>query len=217
MRRLGRLARFRGSLTFMSQPVLNLAILLSGSGRTMVNLAQSIERGELDARIVLVIASRHDAGGIDKARQLGLPVHVVARKEYPTTEDFSDAIWSLVRPAGVDLVCLAGFLSLLRIPKDFQVRVLNIHPALLPRYGGKGMYGHHVHEAVLAAGEKESGCTVHLCDDEYDRGEILVQRRCPVLPGDTPQTLAARVFEQECIAYPQAIRLWQERNIRQRK
>ena len=177
----------------------------------MVNLAQAIARGELDARIALVIASRPDATGIEKARSLGLPVHIVSRKEYTSVEEFSDAVWSQVRLANVDLVCLAGFLSLLRIPRDFDGRVINIHPALLPRYGGKGMYGHHVHEAVLATGEKESGCTVHVCDNEYDRGEILIQRRCPVLPGDTPDTLAARVFEQECLAYPEAIRAIQQR------
>lgn len=196
---------------------MNLAVLISGSGRTMVNLAQAIARGELDARIALVIASRPDATGIEKARSLGLPLRIVSRKEHTSVEEFSDAVWSQVRSANVDLVCLAGFLSLLRIPRDFEGRVINIHPALLPRYGGKGMYGHHVHEAVLAAGEKESGCTVHVCDNEYDRGEILIQRRCPVLAGDTPDTLAARVFEQECVAYPEAIRLFKDRNLTQRR
>jgi phosphoribosylglycinamide formyltransferase 1 len=192
-----------------------LAVLISGSGRTMVNLAQCIERGDLHARIMLVIASRADAGGIDRARELGLSTQIVARRQYATVEAFSQAVWQAIRPAGVDLVCLAGFLSLLQIPDEFRGRVINIHPALLPRFGGKGMYGHHVHEAVLAAGETESGCTVHICDNEYDRGEILVQRRCPVLAGDTAQTLAARVFEQECLAYPQAIRLVQQRLERQ--
>ena len=195
----------------MSARPLNLAVLISGSGRTMVNIARLVEQGELDARIVIVIASRPDASGIDRARELGLPVHIVPRKQYAGVEQFSDAIWSLIRPARADLVCLAGFLSLLKIPEDFTGRVINIHPALLPKFGGKGMYGHHVHEAVLAAGEAESGCTVHVCDNEYDRGEILVQQRCPVLPQDTTQTLATRVFEQECLAYPQAIRLMHRR------
>lgn len=187
---------------------LRLAILLSGGGRTMVNLSEQIAAGRLDAEIVTVIASRPGAGGIAKAQALGLPVHVVPRKQYPDVRAFSDAIWSIVRGARTDLVCMAGFLSLLEVPRDFAGRVMNIHPALLPKYGGPGMYGHHVHEAVIAAGDQESGCTVHLCDNEYDNGPILVQRKCPVMPGDTPDTLAARVFEQECIAYPEAIRLW---------
>ena len=107
----------------------------------------------------------------------------------------------------VDLVIMAGFLRRWIFPAAYEGRVLNIHPALLPKYGGKGYYGHHVHEAVLKAGEKESGCTVHFADHHYDRGPILVQKRVPVLPGDTPDTLAARVFEAECEAYPEAIEL----------
>jgi phosphoribosylglycinamide formyltransferase-1 len=102
---------------------------------------------------------------------------------------------------------MAGWLHLLPIPNDFRYRVLNIHPALLPSFGGKGMYGHHVHEAVLAYGAKVSGCTVHYADDTYDTGPILVQKCVPVLEGDTPTSLAARVFEAECEAYPEAIEL----------
>lgn len=185
-----------------------LAVLISGGGRTMVNLQQTIERGELAARIVVVISSREDVAGVQRARELGLPVHVVSRKQCADVEEFSDRIFSIIRDAGAELVCLAGFLSLLRIPDDFRGRVLNIHPALLPKFGGKGMYGHHVHEAVIAAGEVESGCTVHHCTNVYDEGQMLVQRRVPVLPGDTADTLAARIFEQECIAYPEAIRAW---------
>ena len=191
---------------------LRLAVLLSGSGRTMVNLHEAIEAGELHASIGVVVSSRPDVGGIERADELGLPVHVVPRREFESVEAFSDEIWQIVRASDADLVCLAGFLSLLRIPDDYAGRVLNIHPALLPNYGGKGMYGHHVHEAVIAAGDRESGCTVHVCNNEYDRGPILLQRRCPVEPGDTADTLAARVFEQECLAFPEAIRLWQRQH-----
>lgn len=187
---------------------IRLAVLISGGGRTMLNIAQEIGLGRLPAEIGLVIASRADAAGIERARSMGLEVHVVPRKQFADTTAFSDAVWSLIRPANVDLVCLAGFLSMLHVPTDFLGRVMNIHPALLPKFGGHGMYGHHVHEAVLAAGEIESGCTVHLCDNEYDNGPILLQQKCPVLPTDTPDTLAARVFEQECIAYPKAILKW---------
>jgi phosphoribosylglycinamide formyltransferase-1 len=121
---------------------------------------------------------------------------------------FQERVWDAVRSHEPDLVCLAGWLHLVPIPDDFRHRVLNIHPALLPAFGGKGMYGRHVHEAVLAYGAKVSGCTVHFADNEYDHGPIVLQRVVPVLDDDTPETLAERVFEQECLAYPEAIRLF---------
>src|SRR5262249_1110183 len=127
--------------------------------------------------------------------------------------EFGRRIFDLVRQSGADLVCMAGFLQLLPIPDDFRGRVMNIHPALLPAFGGKGMCGRRVHEAVLSAGEKGSGCTVHFAGREYDHGPIIVQRTVPVLEGDTPETLAARVFEQECEAYPEAIRMVAEGRI----
>ena len=166
---------------------------------------QDLER-DLDARIALVISSRPEVKGIDHAAELGLPVQVVPRKQHDSTEAFCDAVWALIRPAGIDLVCMAGFLSLLLIPDDFAGRVLNIHPALLPDFGGRGMYGRRVHEAVLAAGESQSGCTVHFADNQYDHGRIILQRSCPVLPDDTPETLAERVLAAECEAYPEAVR-----------
>ena len=188
------------------RPPPRLAVLLSGGGTTMVNLARRIDDGSLAAEIGLVIASNDHAGGIDRARSLDLPVQIVPRKAYDSPAEFSDVVFGLVRDAGCDLVCLAGFLSLLVIPDDFAGRVLNIHPSLLPKFGGKGMHGRHVHEAVLAAGEAESGCTVHLADNSYDTGPVILQRRCAVQPGDTAESLAARVFELECEAYPEAIR-----------
>lgn len=191
----------------MSNPT-RMAVLISGSGRTMVNFAQRIVAGTLDATIPIVIASRPDIAGIDRAKELGLPVAVVPRKQFAGVEPFSAAITAELGRAGVELIALAGFLSLYRFPARYQWRVLNVHPALLPKFGGKGMYGHHVHEAVLAAGESETGCTVHFADNEYDHGPIIVQRRCPVLPGDTPDTLADRVFEQELLAYPEAVNLF---------
>jgi len=191
----------------MSNP-LRMAVLISGSGRTMVNFAERIAAGTLNAAIAVVIASRPDAGGIDKARALGLPVVVVARRQFAAIEPFSDALTAEIDRHGVGLVAMAGFLSLYRIPDRYRWRVMNIHPALLPKFGGPGMYGHKVHEAVLAAGEPESGCTVHFADNQYDHGPIILQRRCPVLPGDTPDSLADRVFQQELIAYPEAVNLF---------
>ncbi|MEM8738227.1 MAG: phosphoribosylglycinamide formyltransferase [Planctomycetota bacterium] len=188
-----------------ARPPLPIAVLLSGGGTTLVNLAERVATGRLSAEIRLVIASNENAGGIDKARALGLPCEVLRRKAAPDAAAYSEAVFSRIRDAGCELVCLAGFLSLLVIPEDFHGRVMNIHPSLLPAFGGKGMHGRHVHRAVLDAGAKVSGCTVHFADNTYDTGPILLQRTCPVLPADDPDTLAARVFTQECEAYPAAV------------
>ncbi len=186
---------------------IRLGVLLSGGGRTLLNIIERIKAGDLDAEVALVIASR-DCKGVDRARSAGLDVQIVPYKEMPDTATYSARLVGLLSAAEVDLVCLAGFLSFWEIPDQFAGRVINIHPALLPGFGGKGMYGHHVHEAVLAAGCKVSGCSVHFVNNEYDAGAIIVQRAVPVLEGDTPDDLAARVFEQECVAYPEAIRLF---------
>jgi formyltetrahydrofolate-dependent phosphoribosylglycinamide formyltransferase len=198
------------------EPV-RVAVLISGSGRTMVNIAERARTGELPIEVVAVVSSREGTAGVDRARDLGLPVHVVPRKRYDSPDAFSDHVWAILRDSGAELVCMAGFLSLLRIPPDFVGRVLNIHPALLPRHGGQGMYGHRVHEAVLAAGDAVSGCTVHVATDEYDRGPIVLQREVPVLTGDTAETLADRVFSAELEAYPEAIRVLAERIATERR
>lgn len=189
-----------------------LAVLISGGGTTVANLREKIDAGALRAQIAVVIASNQAAYEKASARNLGVPVELVARKDFPRdspagVREFSDVVWRIVRQHRADLVCLAGFLSLITIPDDFVWRVLNIHPALLPAFGGQGMHGKHVHQAVIDAGCKVSGCTVHFADQTYDTGPILVQRTCPVLEDDTAETLAKRVFEQECLAYPEAIEL----------
>jgi phosphoribosylglycinamide formyltransferase 1 len=188
-------------------PPFRLAVLLSGSGTTLQNLLDRITDGRLRAKVVLVVASNATAFGLERARRAGVPVAVVDRKEAGSRAEFSRRIFDQCRQARADLVCLAGFLQLLLIPDDFHQRVLNIHPALIPAFCGKGYYGHHVHEAVLAYGAKVSGCTVHFADNQYDHGPILLQLAVPVLDDDTPDTLAARVFAQECEAYPEAIQL----------
>lgn len=190
---------------------IRLAVLLSGSGTTLQNLVDRIADGRLAAQIVQVVSSKSSAFGVERARKANLPVAIIDRKHFDSVEAFSSAIFKRCRVSNADLVCLAGFLQLLRIPPDFAGRALNIHPALLPAFGGKGMYGHHVHEAVLKSRVAESGCTVHSVDDEYDHGEIVLQKRVPVLPDDTPDTLAARVFAAECEAYPEAITQWASR------
>ncbi len=187
---------------------IRLAVLISGGGTTLQNFLDRIADGLLDAKVVQVISSRADAFGLERARKAGVPAAVFTRKECASVEEFGLRIIDLIRRSQADLICLAGFLQYLPIPDDFRNRVMNIHPALLPAFGGKGMYGHHVHEAVLAYGAKVSGCTVHFVDDEYDHGPVILQRAIPVLEGDTPESLAFRVFEQECEAYPEAVRLY---------
>ena len=137
----------------------------------------------------------------------------VDRKEAGSLAEFSKQIFAHCRAANVDLVCLAGFMQLIEVPDDFLGRVMNIHPALIPAFCGKGYYGHHVHEAVLAYGAKVSGCTVHFVDNQYDHGPVILQRAVPVLDDETAETLAARVFKEECEAYPEAIRLFAEKRL----
>jgi len=189
---------------------IRLAVLISGGGTTLLNFLEAIKTDRLRAEIPLVIASRSDCGGIAKAERAGIPCVVLPRKSFASIEAFSDAIFDQCRQARVDLVTLAGFLSLIRVPDDYLGRVMNIHPSLIPAFCGRGFHGHHVHESALARGVKVSGCTVHFADNEYDHGPIIVQRCVPVLTEDTPDTLAARVFEAECQAYPEAIELFRQ-------
>ncbi len=191
----------------MNDKPLKLAVLISGGGRTLQNIEAEIQAGRLNARIELVISSKGDAYGVKRSEGLGLETHVICRKDYGGHEDFSKAIWERIGTKGIDLVCCAGFLSLLAIPDAFASKVINVHPSLLPAFGGKGMYGHRVHEAVLGHGCKLSGCTVHYCDRAYDTGPIIAQASCPVFSGDTADVLAARVFELEVELYPKAIAL----------
>ena len=193
---------------------LRLGVLLSGGGRTMVNIAACIERGELEAEIAAVISSRGVVAGVTRARELGIEPHIVRKKDLPDVDEFSARLVSILDQAKVDLVVQCGWLCMWKIPEYYKNKVMNIHPALLPSFGGKGMWGHHVHEAVLAAGCRVSGCTVHFVTNEYDEGPIIVQRCCEVDPGDDADSLAARVFGQECLAYPEAIRLFGEGRLR---
>lgn len=192
---------------------LRLGVLLSGGGRTLENLFARIDDGTLFAVVAVVISSSREAYGLVRARRRMVPAHVVERRAFPGTGAFSKAITRILESAGVELVVMAGFLKKYRIPPRYRGRVMNIHPALIPKYCGKGFYGHRVHEAVVAAGEKETGCTVHFADDEYDHGPMILQRKVPVFPGDTPDEVADRVFAEECLAYPEAIRLFIEGKI----
>jgi formyltetrahydrofolate-dependent phosphoribosylglycinamide formyltransferase len=192
---------------------ISLAVLLSGGGTTLQNLLDRIGDGRLRAKIVLVVSSNPRALGLQRAEKAGVPTAVIERRNCATDQEFSEKVFSLCRRAGAKLVCMAGFLKFLPIPDDFRNRVLNIHPALIPAFCGQGYYGQRVHEAVLAAGAKISGCTVHFADNEYDHGPIVLQRTVPVEDDDTPGLLAARVWEQECEAYPEAIQLFAEERL----
>jgi formyltetrahydrofolate-dependent phosphoribosylglycinamide formyltransferase len=193
---------------------LNLAVLLSGSGRSLENLQRVIAEGRLSARIAVVISSKSEAHGLERARQYHLDAVAVPRQTYQDVTAFNAAINTVLARYAVDLVVLAGFLSLYQPPPALAGKVMNIHPALLPAFGGKGLYGDRVHRAVLAAGVKISGCTVHFADEQYDHGPIILQQAVPVLDDDTVASLAARVFAAECALYPQAIQLFAEGRLR---
>lgn len=183
-----------------------LAVLVSGSGRHLENLAALCASGALDAELALVICDRAGVGALERAERLGLPLLHLDPERRLTPEAFAEEAFAAMRERGVQTVVLAGFLRFLVVPPDFQGRVLNIHPSLLPAFGGKGFYGHRVHQAVLDRGCQVSGCTVHLVDEVFDNGPILLQRWCAVEPGDDADRLAQRVFELELEAYPEALR-----------
>jgi formyltetrahydrofolate-dependent phosphoribosylglycinamide formyltransferase len=193
---------------------INLAVLVSGAGSTLQNFIDLIARDQLDARIKLVIGSKSDLLGLERAVAAGLNADVVERKSFDTLASFSRRVFALCDEAQVDLICLAGWLCLLDVPVRYENRIMNIHPALLPAFGGQGMFGMRVHQAVIDHGCKLSGCTVHFVDNTYDNGPIILQRTCPVLDDDTKETLAARVGDLEKHAYPEAIRLFQQGALR---
>jgi formyltetrahydrofolate-dependent phosphoribosylglycinamide formyltransferase len=189
---------------------LRIAVLLSGSGTSLENLFERIESGELHAEVAIVIASKTEAGGLARARRRGVPALAIPRREFPDVSKFNDAIHAALAEHEVDLVALLGFLSPFETRGKFDARTLNVHPALIPAFSGKGFYGRRVHEAVLASGVKVTGATVHFVDAQYDHGPIILQEAVPVLEADTPESLAARVQAVERRLVPEAIRLFAE-------
>ncbi|MEM9380475.1 MAG: phosphoribosylglycinamide formyltransferase [Planctomycetota bacterium] len=191
-----------------------LAVLVSGTGRHLENLARLAQEGraDFDAEVALVISNRDGVLALERAARFDLPTVVLKGEPGETDEAYGARAFDAIRDAGVDTVVLAGFLKKLWIPADYAGRVINIHPSLLPAFGGKGYYGDRVHRAVLERGVQVTGCTVHLVDEVYDNGPILLQRWCAVEPDDTVETLAHRVFEEELVALPEGLRrLWAER------
>ena len=188
--------------------VVRLAVLLSGNGTTLQNFIDRITDGSLPAEVVVVVASRADAYGLERARRAGIPAFAIPRKSYPDARRFNDELHNVLARFDLDLVILAGFLSIFELRERYTGRALNVHPALIPAFSGSGYYGNKVHAGVIESGVKVSGCTVHFADDQYDHGPIILQEAVPVLDDDTPETLADRVHAVEKELYPEAIRLW---------
>ena len=194
----------------MTTKPLRIVVLLSGSGRTLRNFLDRIEDGSLDAEIASVIGSRSKIRGLDIANEAGISTEVRSPKQFDTPEAFSQSVFDLCREANADLVVMAGFMVHVLIPPDFENRVVNIHPGLIPAFCGQGFYGERVHKAVIEYGAKISGCTIHFADNVYDHGPIIHQFVVPVLDDDTPDSLADRVFEAECLEYPKVLQWFAE-------
>ena len=185
---------------------LRIGVLLSGSGTSLENLFERIDAGALDVEIVLVVSSKADAFGLERARRRGVPAEAVSRREHRDVKAFNDRIHELLEAHDVELVACLGFLSPFELRGRYEGRAINVHPALIPAFSGHGMYGHHVHEAVLASGVRFTGATVHFLDEEYDTGPIILQQPVPVEDDDDVESLAARVQAAERELVPEAIR-----------
>lgn len=187
-----------------------IGVLVSGNGTNLQAILDACGRGDIPGEVVVVVSSRSGAYAVERARQAGVPAVVLAPRSFPDREAYDAKLSEVLQAHAVDLVCLAGFLRILtpEFIAQFAGRIMNIHPALLPAFGGVGMYGAHVHEAVLASGVKISGCTVHFVDETPDGGPIILQAAIPVRDDDTEETLAARIAEEEHRLYPEAIRLF---------
>ena len=197
----------------MSAP-LRVAVLLSGNGSSLENLLEHIDSGDVNAEVVVVVSSKEKAFGLTRARRRGIPAVVVSRKKHPDSVKFNDLLHAALAPYDVELVALLGFLSLFELRGKYDGRSINVHPALIPAFCGKGFYGRRVHEAVLASGVKLTGATVHISDDQYDKGPILLQEAVPVLEDDTAETLAERVQDAERRLVPRAVQLFAEGRVR---
>jgi len=190
-----------------------LGVLLSGSGSSLENLFQRIDKGRLDAEVCLVLSTRPDAGGLERARRRGIPAHVVARRAFPDEAAFNEALHLVLDRYAPQLLVLAGFLSRFEL-RGYAGRAINVHPALVPAFSGKGFYGDRVYRAVLESGVKLTGATVHFCDDEYDTGPVILQKAIPVEEGDDVQALRERVMAVERELLPRAIQLFAEGRLR---
>lgn len=196
---------------------LNIAVFASGKGSNFRAILESIKSQKIkNANIALVISNNSDAGVLGIAREHDIPAFHISRKQFSTDDEFNHKLISLLKTFNINLIVLAGYMKKLdsKIVRTFKNRIVNIHPALLPKYGGTGMYGMNVHKAVISNKEKISGATVHIVDEEYDHGPIVLQKSIDVEPTDTPETLAEKVLQLEHEIYPEAIRLFAEGKIK---
>jgi phosphoribosylglycinamide formyltransferase-1 len=186
---------------------MNVAVFCSGSGSNLQALLDAESQGDLAAKVALVISNRKKAVGLERARRAGKDAVHLSPGAFEQDREYARALLALLRLYDIDLICLAGYLKMLpsAVVKAYAGRILNIHPAPLPQFGGPGMYGHHVHEAVLKAGVSESGPTIHFVDEEYDHGPTIAHTPVPVLPDDSPESLAERVLAQEHRLYPRVV------------
>ncbi|MFH1282116.1 MAG: phosphoribosylglycinamide formyltransferase [bacterium] len=194
-----------------------IGVLVSGSGSNLQAILDSIEDGFIPNAVVgVVISNKKEAYAIERAKKHGVEALFIDPKSFQSPEEFNGAVADELIKRNINLVCLAGYLLLIKgkLLKEFKGRILNIHPALLPKFGGKGMYGHHVHESVIKSGEKKSGATIHIVDEKYDHGSTILQREIDVFPGETPENLAKRILEIEHIIYPEALKLIAEDKIK---
>ncbi len=191
---------------------INIAVLISGHGRgsNLQAIIDACKGGHIDGRVAIVIGVKDDAPAMQRARNNGIPAVEVRPKEFASDEEYGRRIMELLSEHRIDLICLAGYMRILplEIVRAYRNRIMNTHAALIPSFCGKGMYGEHVHNAVIAYGAKVSGCTIHFVDEEYDTGPIIIQKCVPVEEGDTPETLAARILPLEHQSYVEAIRLF---------
>ncbi|MFH0919618.1 MAG: phosphoribosylglycinamide formyltransferase [Fibrobacterota bacterium] len=191
-----------------SAPLKTIAVFASGGGTNLQSLLNRIETGELPARIAFVLSNNSKARALERARQYNIPAIHLSTKTHPDPAQYAAELLALLKKHDVSLIALAGYMKQLPpgVVQVFHGRIVNIHPSLLPKFGGAGMFGINVHEAVIAAGEKESGASVHFVTENYDEGPVIMQEKVPVLPGDVPVTLSIRVLEVEHRLYPEAVR-----------
>ncbi len=187
----------------------------SGRGSNFRALAEAISKKNIDAKIVVVISNNSDAGALALAQAFHIPALHLSQKQFPSQEAFTNAVLSTLESHGVDFIVLAGYMKKIDpvIIRRYRNNIINVHPALLPAFGGQGMYGHHVHEAVIAQGASVSGATVHIVDEEFDHGLIVLQESIPVSPADTPDTLAEKVLRIEHTILPRAVELFAHKKI----
>jgi phosphoribosylglycinamide formyltransferase-1 len=191
---------------------MNIAVFASGRGSNLMAILKAIEEGKLKARVVVVVSNNSSAGALEIARSKGIDALHISRRQFSSDREYADKILSELRKRNVELIVLAGYMKKIpaEVVSEYRNRILNIHPALLPSFGGQGMYGINVHKAVIESGVKITGVTVHIVDEEYDHGPIVLQRAVEVKDDDTPETLAERVLKVEHEVYPEAIRLFVE-------